>query len=289
MIRLRLDRFINVAHEQVIGAGHLDWNRSPKICRVNYGDKPGPPPLLVRPMGGAFVRWFADHIPEEQIFVSFVRDRSCRYFFENALFRHYLPLDRCLTTRACQYMREEKLPAFQREDLDAGCRMGVEKCSDSRREAADMTVQPRNVAFPAKGRSLYKALELPVTKARNAIVRLHQNRGRKGRAALEGCIHVRQVMPARKALHLPGTCLGRVIKNFGRKTAINRVLQNALRQSQQDAERIRNRHPRDNGAHHCHALPALKAEHIGNGKEHRPLEFDAEALMTIPIRKLNRG
>lgn len=292
LFRSRLDQIIDMGHEKVVLAGHIDWQFLSQKCGGNYSDKPGHPALPTRLMAGLHILKYADNLSDEEVCARWVENPYYQHFCGEEFFSHSLPLDRSSMTRWRQRMGEENIQTLLQESLAVAVKVGAARPADFTQAIIDTTVQEKNVAFPTDAKLIHRARQKLVKQATDAGIDLRQSYARVGKRALiahQRYAHAKQFKRARKQLRKLKTYLGRTIRDIGRKSKGNAALEEAFLRPLWLAERVMTQKPRDAIPKKIYCLHAPEVECIGKGKAHKPYEFGVKASIATTLNRSKGG
>ena len=169
LFRSRLDQIIDMKHQLVKLAAHVNWARLEAVCGEAYTDGPGMPPLPTRLMAGLAILKFTFDLSDEMVCERWVESPYFQYFCGETFFQHQLVFDRSSITRWRQRMGEEKLKSLLQESLAIAIETKAMSPADVAEVIVDTTVQPKNVMFPTDAKLL--------NRAREKLVRLAKENG----------------------------------------------------------------------------------------------------------------
>src|ERR1700726_4332279 len=224
LFRSRLDQIIDMEHPLAKLARTVDWRFLEGRFGEVYTDDPGHPPLPTRLMAGLAILKHTYDLSDEVLCERWVENPYYQYFCGEEFFQHRLVFDRSSLTRWRNRMGEERLQALLQESLSVATRTEAIKPSELSRVIVDTTVQPKNVTFPTDAKLLNRAREKLVRLAKRQGLALRQSYARVGKFALikhQRYAHAKQFKRANRALKKLSTCLGRIIRDIGRKLGGN--------------------------------------------------------------------
>jgi IS5 family transposase len=293
LLRSRLDAIVDMGHPLVKLSQTIDWSFLEQKFGAVYEDKPGRPPLPTRLMAGLAILKHTYDLSDEVLCERWLENPYYQLFCGEEFFQHRLVFDRSSLTRWRQRMGEERLQALLQESLSVATRTRAIKPADLNRIIVDTTVQPKNVMFPTDARLLNRAREILVRLAQKQGVKLRQSYARVGKFALiahQRYAHARQFKRANRALRKLRTCLGRIIRDIGRKIEGKAdlvggiVLERMLARARQVLDQKRGqRGPK------VYSLHAPEVECIGKGKAHRPYEFGVKVSVATTLTHAKGG
>lgn len=293
LFRTRLDQIIDMGHEKVVLAGHIDWQFLSQKCGGNYSDKPGHPALPTRLMAGLHILKYADNLSDEEVCARSVENPYYQHFCGEEFFSHSLLLDRSSMTRWRQRMGEENIQTLLQESLAVAVKVGAARPADFTQAIVDTTVQEKNITFPTDAKLIHRARQKLVKQATDAGIDLRQSYARVGKRALiahQRYAHAKQFKRARKQLRKLKTYLGRTIRDIGRKSKGNAALKEAFLRPLWLAERVMTQKPRDGRHPQEDLFPACAGGRIiGKGKAHKPYEFGVKASIATTLIRSKGG
>lgn len=177
-------------------------------------------------------------------------------------------------------MGEDPIEALLAESMNVALKLGAARPSDFTKVIVDTTVAEKNITFPTDAKLCHKARERLVRMAKKHGLKLRQTYKRVGKFALimyGRYAHAKQYKRARGQLRRLKTWLGRTIRDIGRQTKGNGMLEDIFRAELWKAERVRTQKPRDDIPKKIYSLHAPEVECIGKGKSHKPYEFGVKA------------
>ena len=184
LFRSRLDQIIDMKHQLVKLAAHVNWARLEAVCGEAYTDGPGMPPLPTRLMAGLAILKFTFDLSDEMVCERWVESPYFQYFCGETFFQHQLVFDRSSITRWRQRMGEEKLKSLLQESLAIAIETKAMAPADVAEVIIDTTVQPKNVMFPTDAKLINRAREKLVRLAKANGLELRQAYTRVGKFAL---------------------------------------------------------------------------------------------------------
>jgi IS5 family transposase len=291
LFRSRLDQIIDMEHASVKLARAIDWRFLEERFGAVYADGPGSPPLPTRLMAGLAILKHMHDLSDEVLCDRWIENPYFQFFCGEEFFQHRLVFDRSSLTRWRQRMGEEKLVALLQESLAVATRTEAMWPKDLARVIIDTTVQPKAVMFPTDAKLINRAREILVRLAKRHGVVLRQSYRRVGKIALikhQRYAHAHQFKRANKALRKLRTYLGRVMRDIGRKTAGNNVLQEIFARAISLARRVHDQDRYQRGPK-VYSLHAPEVECIGKGKAHRPYEFGVKVSVATPLKRCKGG
>jgi transposase, IS5 family len=300
LFKARLDQIVDLKHPLAKLARAIDWGFLEKTFGAVYSDGPGQPPLPTRLMAGLAILKHTHDLSDEVLCERWIENPYYQLFCGEEFFRHDFPFDRSSLTRWRQRMGEEKLVALLQESLATATRVGAAKPADFTKIVVDTTVQPKAIAFPTDARLMQRSRERLVRLAKKHGLVLRQTYARVGKAALvrhQRYAHAKQFKRANRMLKSLKTCLGRVIRDIGRKVAGDERLEQAFAQELMLARRVHAQNKnlrRVKGAPEgadlrVFSLHAPEVECIGKGKAHKPYEFGVKVSLATTLKRSRGG
>ena len=291
LFRSRLDQIIDMKHQLVKLAAHVNWARLEAVCGEAYTDGPGMPPLPTRLMAGLAILKFTFDLSDEMVCERWVESPYFQYFCGETFFQHQLVFDRSSITRWRQRMGEEKLKSLLQESLAIAIETKAMAPADVAEVIIDTTVQPKNVMFPTDAKLINRAREKLVRLAKANGLELRQAYTRVGKFALikhQRYAHAKQFKRAGKMKRKLKTYLGRTIRDIERRIKGNETLQTLFKKPLWLATRVMTQKPR-NEAKKVYSLHAPEVECIGKGKAHRPYEFGVKVSVATTLKRSKGG
>ena len=152
-------------------------------------------------------------------------------------------------------------------------------------------MQPKAVALPTDAKLMHRARERLVRLAKKTGVSLRQSYARVGKRALiahQRYARAKQFKRANRAPRSIRTCLGRVIRDIGRRIRGEPELENLFAPDLWLAERVREQRQNQRGRK-IYSLHDPEVECIGKGKAYRPYKFGVEVSLATTLNRSRGG
>jgi IS5 family transposase len=271
----RLENMINMDHALVRLSEKINWKSlEQKLGEVYIPDK-GRPALPTRLMAGLHYLKGMFALSDERAVEGFLENPYWQYFCGMEFFARCLPLDSSSMTRWRKRAGSRGFEGLLSETLQAAERTGQLKESDFKRVNVDTTVQEKNITYPTDAKLLCKGIELIVRHCKRNGVELRQSYARVAPKALRDSAryaHSRKFGMAQKCVRRLRTCLGRVIRDVGRKIS---DIPEDFSKAVEMAARVYNQRKKDTNKLYSYFAP--EASCIAKGKEHKKYEFGCKA------------
>jgi transposase, IS5 family len=273
LFRSRLDQIINMKHELVQLAGHIDWAWIDKEIAPLYSEK-GRPGIETRFVIGLFLLKHIYGLSDDGVCERWVCDPYFQYFTGEEFFQHAFPHERSDLSHWRKRLGS-KLELLLAESLRVAHETGALRTKDLANVNVDTTVQPKNVTFPTDAKLLHAAIKGLNRLAKKHAVELRQSylRVAKRAAMMAGrYAHAKQFDRHHRQLRFLRTRLGRLVRDIRRKIEGKGDLAAAFAVSLSRADQIRSQRQRQRGWK-LYSFHAPEVECIGKGKAHAPYEF----------------
>ena len=267
MFRETLEAILNPRHELLELARRIDWERIEAVCGETFVPDVGRPGLPTRLMAGLRILKHVRGLSDEDLTEGWVENGCWQAFCGERFFQRKAPFDRSSMTRWRQRMGAERLEVLLAETLRIAQESGAAKPREMERVTVDATVQTKAVAHPTDGHLMLRAVERLGALARRHGVTLRQSFTRvahRARREASRLLYTRGHKQGLRHLRKLRTCLGRLIRDIGRKIVGDPALEAAFATPLERARRIHDQQPGDTGK--LHAFHAPEVERIGKGK-----------------------
>lgn len=285
LFRSRLDQIINLRHELVQLAEHIDWDWLDGEIAPLYAVK-GRPGIPTRFVLGLFLLKHIYGLSDEEVCARWVENPYFQRFTGEEFFQHAFPHERSDLSH-WRARLGDKLELLLAESLRVAHDAGALRTQDLKRVTVDTTVQPKAVTFPTDAKLLHAAIMGLTQLARKHGVKLRQSYRRiaKRAAMMAGrYAHAKQFKRHHRELRLLRSRLGRIIRDVGRKIAGKPALEETFVQPLARARQIRLQQQRQRGWK-LYSFHAPEVECIGKGKARAPYEFGVKvSIVTTNVR-----
>jgi IS5 family transposase len=289
IFRSRLENIINLNHELVKLANHIDWNfLDLKVARF-YSDE-GRPGVPARLMVGLLLLKQMFNLSDDGVCERFVYDPYFQYFCGEIYFQHKFPIERSSMTHFRKRVGEDFCVSLLQESLNTAYKLGALTIKQCERVVVDTTVQEKAITFPTDAKLRYKAIVHLAKLAKTQGLVLRQSYIRIGKRALiagNRYRHAKQMKRAKKSEKKLHTWLGRVIRDIERKLESKPEIQTYFIQSLQKAKRIHAQVKTDTDK--IYSWHAPEVECISKGKAHKPYEFGCKVSITTNVNAAPAG
>lgn len=274
-----LSDFIDMNHELVKLANHLDWKYFEKEFSHLYSAvrKPSVP---IRMMVGCLLLKQMHNLGDETLAKAWVRDPYMQYFCGEAHFQHRFPFDPSDFVYFRKRIGEEGFEKIFRQSVLIHGKDAQEKV-----QLSDTTVQSNNIAFPTDAKLYKKIIDKCNKIARENGIQQRQTYVRKSKQLLRDCYnpnHPKRKKKARASLGKLRTIAGRMVREIVREIS-SEVLQ-TIRTEIELFEKILEQKKDSNNKIYSLHKPFTKC--ISKGKAHKPYEFGHKVGITIGEKKL---
>ena len=181
LFRARLDQIIDMRHELVQLAEHIDWDWLDGEIASLYSDK-GRPGIESRFVVGLLLLKHIFALSDEQLCERWVYDPYFQYFTGEEFFQHAFPHERSDLSHWRQRLGD-KLELLLAESLRVAHEAGALRTKDLKRVTVDTTVQPKAISFPTDAKLLHAAIRGLARLARKHGVKLRQSYQRMAKRA----------------------------------------------------------------------------------------------------------
>ena len=278
LFRQELSNIIDLRHPLVKLAQQIDWQSCEGRFGGLYASGIGRPGHPIRLMVGLQLLKHTCNVSDEEVVATWVENPYWQYFCGEQYFRHDLPIDPNLMTGFRKRIGEAGCEFILGLTLVAGLATKTVAKSSLAVVNVDTTVQDKAVTFPTDARLLHKARLALVRLANKQGIDLRQSYQRIGKIAFvrsQRYAHARQINRAAAHTKKLRTYLGRVIRDIGRKMAVDGQESSRMSKILQVAARI---HSQPRKRSECdppklYSVHAPEVECIAKGKAHKPYEF----------------
>ena len=272
----KLEDIIDMNHEMVRLAGHIDWDALDREYGMMYHESKGRPAHPTRLMAGLHYIKEAFAVSDEGLMLHWVENHYWQYFCGMKYFEHKPPMSPTSLGKWRKRIGPRKLEAMLEATVQAGRRINLLNATSFKKLNADTTVQEKAIRYPTDAR-LYFDMREALAKANGVALRQSYVFVAK-RALLEvfRYSHARQMKRAGKRIKKLKTWLGRVARDIQRKIEADARLQGIfapplvalarrlLAQKRGDKNKL-------------YSIHAPEVECISKGKTHRKFEFGVKA------------
>ncbi len=291
LFRARLDQIINMRHELVLLAEHINWESLNNEMEPLYSHT-GRPAIPGRLMVGLHLLKQMYSLSDEEVCTRWVNDPYFQYFCGETFFQHRFPIERSSMTHWRNRVGEAFCTRLLQESLRVAFDSKALQVKHLKRVVVDTTVQPKAVSFPTDVKLRYRALLALVKLAKQHHLPLRQTYVRVAKKALmmSGRYrHAKQLKRARKQEKFIKVRLGRVLRDVRRQ--LRKPEYQSLRSYFAEAIRkawIAFRQKR-NSKIKLYSWHAPEVECIGKGKADKPYEFGCKVSVTTNINRAPGG
>lgn len=282
LFRNRLENIINMDHELVQVAGHIDWAGLEEKFGRCYVENVGRPGCPTRLMVGLHYLKYAFDQSDERALATFLENPYWQYFCGFEYFQHELPINPTSLVKWRQRADAGGAEELFKQTIKTACDQKLITPSELDRVNVDTTVQEKAVTFPTDAKLYDKARRVLVKLAGERGIVLRQTYARVGKRAviMQGRYrHARQAKRARRETRKLRTWLGRVIRDIERKCpAPDEKLATVLATAGQIFRQ--ERHDRNK----TYSVHAPEVECIAKGKAHKKYEFGCKTSFVSTSR-----
>lgn len=269
-IASRLDTIINMQHELVLLAQHIEWEELENHFAKFYS-KFGRCGVNTRLMIGLHILKHIYNLSDEMVCEQYVVNPYYQYFCGEEFFQHELKMERSSMTHWRNRVGGESLIKLLQESLSVALKSKALKARDLKRISVDTTVQEKAIKHPTEAVLHYKAIEKLSQEAKKHGINLRQSYIRVGKTAMikvQRYRHAKQMKRAKKSMNKLRTYLGRLLRDVHRKSE---KMEGSLKEAWRKAYKIKTQKPRDKDK--ILSWHAPEVECISKGKNHKPYEF----------------
>ena len=288
LFKVRLDSFINIKHELVRLAQHINWQELDEHFSAFYArtGRPGNPTRL---MIGLHILKHVYKLSDEEVCAWWAHSPYFQYFCGETFFQHRFPHERSSMTHWRNRVGDKSLEKILQESLIVALKTDALKPHDLQKIVVDTTVQEKAITYPTTAKLHYKAIERlnAAIAQENETVTLRQSFIRVAKQAVikvQRYRHAKQMKRAKKMMRKLNTYLGRLIRDIERKVVNkSQFLKDALSK----ASRIFHQKPQDKEK--LLSWHAPEVECISKGKPHKPYEFGCKVSVITTLNRSKAG
>lgn len=220
MFRESLETILDLRHELLRRAAHIDWERLDALCGATFVEHVGRPGLPIRLMVGLHLIRHIKGLSDEAVCAAWVETPYFQTFCGETHFQHKLPADRSSMTHWRKRMDGDRLEALLAETSSIAMASGAVSAHQLERVMVDTTVQTKAVAHPTDSHLMLRAikwLNWLNRAARANGVRLRQSYlrvARRARKEAARLMHSRTHRQAMAHLRFMRTRLGLLMRNL---------------------------------------------------------------------------
>lgn len=275
--RQLLSDLVSLEHPLVKLSDVMDWERFDKKFSPHFNPGRGRPAVSTRVIVGVLYLKHTFNLSDEEVIERIRENVYWQYFCGNRYFETKAVCDSTTLVKWRQRIGELGLEDLLQETLRCALKLKQIKPADLDDVIFDTTVQEKNITFPTDAKLLNRARESVVKVADILGIELRQNYNREGKelvAKYARYAHAKQFKRAQKAKRRLVTILGRVLRDFDRKTA-NETIPDKLKARTKIARRVLIQHTVD--GEKIYSIHEPETECISKGKAHKRYEFGCKA------------
>ena len=273
-----LSDFIDMKHELVELADHLDWKYFEREFAHLYSEV-GQPSVPIRMIVGCLLLKQMHNLGDETLAKAWVRDPYMQYFCGEAHFQHCFPFDPSDFVHFRKRIGEEGFEKiFQQSVLIHG------KDAQEEVQLSDTTVQGNNITFPTDAKLYKKIIDRCNKIASENGMKQRQTYVRKSKDLLRDCYnsnHPKRKKKARASLGKLRTIAGRLVREIMRELPV-RVLQ-TLKTDIEIFDKVLTQ--TKNSSNKIYSLHKPFTKCISKGKAHKPYEFGNKIGLSIGTKR----
>ncbi len=274
MIEVELTSMISMKHELVTLAHTINWDKLEKNFGEYFSEK-GRQAISTRLMIALHYLKYLNNLSDREVVAKWVENPYWQYFSGMKFFQHDFPINYSSMSRWRKRISQNGAEEIFKETIMAGLELKVVTLSDIKEINVDTTAQEKDIRYPTDSRLYQRSITNLVDYAKKNGLQLRQTYTRTTKKLLaqqQRYSHGRKYKQAQKCTKKLKTILGRIIREFDRKTEplssnglkLLDICRKIYQQKRSDKNKIYSVHESDVSC-------------IAKGKTHKKYEFGSKA------------